>query len=99
MFMLDTNTLRYFFKGIREVEENLFTHSPKDIFILSIVSHELQLGIAKSHNPQRREKQLGTLLEQVNIIEFMRVKGLVLRLNPYLRGSQSFPFFLISVNL
>jgi len=70
MFMLDTNTLIYFFKGIGEVEENLFIHSPKDIFIPSIVIYELQVGIAKSNNPQKREKQLETLLEQVNITPF-----------------------------
>jgi len=68
--MLDTNTLIYFFKGMGEVEENLFTHSPKDIFIPSIVIYELQVGIAKSNNPQKREKQLATLLEQVNVIDF-----------------------------
>ena len=70
MFMLDTNTLIYFFKGMGNVEENLFSHSPKDIFIPSIVIYELQVGIAKSNNPQKREKQLATLLEQVNIVEF-----------------------------
>jgi tRNA(fMet)-specific endonuclease VapC len=70
MFILDTNTLIYFFKGMGEVEENLFTHSPKDIFIPSIVIYELQVGIAKSNNPKKREEQLATLLEQINIIEF-----------------------------
>jgi len=68
--MLDTNTLIYFFKGMGEVEKNLFTHSPKDIFIPSIVIYELQVGIAKSNNPQKREKQFSTLLEQVNTIDF-----------------------------
>ncbi len=70
MYMLDTNTLIYFFKGMGEVGENLFTHSPKDIFIPSIVIYELQVGIAKSNNPKKREQQLATLLEQINIIEF-----------------------------
>ena len=68
--MLDTNTLIYFFKGMGKVEENLFSHSPRDIFIPSIVIYELQVGIAKSNNPQKREKQLATLLEQVNVIQF-----------------------------
>jgi tRNA(fMet)-specific endonuclease VapC len=68
--MLDTNTLIYFFKGMGEVEENLFSYSPKNIFIPSIVIYELQVGIAKSNNPQKREKQLATLLEQINVIEF-----------------------------
>jgi len=70
MYMLDTNTLIYFFKGMGEVEEKLFAHYPKDIFIPSIVIYELQVGIAKSNNPQKREKQLSTLLEQTNIIKF-----------------------------
>jgi tRNA(fMet)-specific endonuclease VapC len=70
MYMLDTNTLIYFFKGMGEVEKNLFAHSPKEIFIPSIVIYELQVGIAKSNNPQKREKQFSTLLEQVNTIDF-----------------------------
>ena len=53
-----------------EVEKNLFAHSPKDIFIPSIVIYELQVGIAKSNSPQKREQQLATLLEQVNVIQF-----------------------------
>ena len=53
-----------------EVEENLFSQSPKDVFIPSIVIYELQVGIAKSNNPKKRERQLFTLLEQVNVIDF-----------------------------
>ncbi len=70
MYLLDTNTLIYFFKGMGKVEENLFSYSPKDIFIPSIVIYELQVGIAKSNNPQKRDEQLSTLLEQINTIEF-----------------------------
>ncbi len=54
MYMLDTNILICFFKGMGEVEETLFSRSPKDIFIPSIVIYELQVGIAKSNNPQKR---------------------------------------------
>jgi tRNA(fMet)-specific endonuclease VapC len=70
MVMLDTNTLIYFFKGMGKVEENLFAHSPKDIFISSLVIYELQVGIAKSSSPQKREQQLTILLEQINVIDF-----------------------------
>ncbi|HHB95091.1 MAG TPA: type II toxin-antitoxin system VapC family toxin [Campylobacterales bacterium] len=70
MYMLDTNTLIYFFKGMGDVENNLFSHSPKEIFIPSIVIYELQVGIAKSTNPQKRQEQFATLLEQVNTIYF-----------------------------
>jgi len=72
MYMLDTNTLIYFFKGMGDVEKNLFLHSPKDIFISSIVLYELRVGIAKSNNPQKREKQLSVLLKQINVIDFSK---------------------------
>ncbi|MCK5537793.1 MAG: type II toxin-antitoxin system VapC family toxin [Bacteroidales bacterium] len=70
MYILDTNTLIYFFKGMGNVSKHLFAHSPKDIFIPSVVLYELQVGIAKSNNPQKREKQLLELLQQVNVVSF-----------------------------
>jgi len=70
MYLLDTNTLIYFFKGLGNVAKNLLEHSPKEIAIPSIVVYELQVGIAKSTSPQKREKQLQTLLSQVEIIDF-----------------------------
>ncbi len=53
-----------------EVEKNLFLHSPQDIFLSSLVLYELQMGITKSNNPQKREKQLATLLEQIHVVHF-----------------------------
>lgn len=70
MFLLDTNTLIYFFKGLGAVSDNLFRQSPKDIFIPSIVIYELEVGIAKSNNPKKRKQQLNLLLEQIQIIDF-----------------------------
>ena len=55
MYLLDTNTLIYFFKGMGNVEKNLFLCSPKEIHIPSIVIYELQVGIAKSNDPHKRE--------------------------------------------
>ena len=72
MYLLDTDTLIYFLKGIGEVEKNLFLHSPRDIFVSSLVLYELQVGIAKSNNPQKQEKQLATLLEQIHVIYFTK---------------------------
>ena len=54
MFLLDTNTLIYFFKGIGNVSKNLLSKSPKDIGIPSIVIFELEVGIAKSKSPRKR---------------------------------------------
>ena len=65
MYLLDTNSVIYFFKGMGKVSKNLFSYSPKDIFIPSIVIYELEVGIAKSSNSKKRKEQLNLLLEQI----------------------------------
>jgi tRNA(fMet)-specific endonuclease VapC len=70
MYLLDTNTVIYFFKGLGNISKNLFAVSPKDIFIPSIVVYELEVGIAKSNDSQKRQEQLKRLLSQINIIDF-----------------------------
>ncbi|EJF05991.1 putative nucleic acid-binding protein, contains PIN domain [Thiovulum sp. ES] len=70
MYLLDTNTVIYFFKGDGEVAKNLFQKSPKDIFIPSIVIYELEVGINKSSNPYKRKEQLKTFLSQIQAIDF-----------------------------
>jgi tRNA(fMet)-specific endonuclease VapC len=70
MYVLDTNTLIYFFKGIGNVGENLLASSPKEIAIPAIVLFELEYGIAKSTSPKKRRDQLTTLCESVNILPF-----------------------------
>ena len=70
MYILDTNTLIYFFKGIGKVDETLLSKSPNDIYIPSIVLSELKLGIAKSMHPAKRTNQLNLLVSHVNINDF-----------------------------
>lgn len=70
MYLLDTNTLIYFFKGAGNIAENLFSHSPKDIAVPSIVVYELYVGIAKSNAPEKRSRQLDELLQQITIVDF-----------------------------
>lgn len=70
MYLLDTNTLIYFFKGIGDVANTLLSKAPKDIFIPSIVLYELEVGIAKSTKPKKREIQLGSLISRINIVSF-----------------------------
>ncbi len=48
MWVLDTNTLIYFFKGEGRVAGELLARAPRDIGIPSVVLYELQVGIAKS---------------------------------------------------
>ena len=70
MYLLDTNTIIYFFKGMGNISKNLFNVSPKDIFIPSIVVYELEVGIAKLNDSQKRQEQLKRLLSQITIIDF-----------------------------
>ena len=55
MYVLDTNTLIYFFKGLGAVAKNLLAKTPKEIAIPSIVLFELEVGIAKSSSPPEEE--------------------------------------------
>lgn len=70
MYLLDTNTIIYFFKGLGDVAKNLFEKSPQEIFIPSVVVYELEVGIAKSNDSKKREEQLAKLLSHVQIIDF-----------------------------
>jgi tRNA(fMet)-specific endonuclease VapC len=70
MYLLDTNTLIYYFKGQGQVAQNLKSVSSQEIGISTIVLFELQVGIAKSSSPAKRTQQLQQLLSQVNLVVF-----------------------------
>ncbi len=70
MYVIDTNTLIYFFKGIGNVSKKLLSISPKDIAIPSIVIYELEFGIAKSSSPKKRQAQLHDICSLINILPF-----------------------------
>jgi tRNA(fMet)-specific endonuclease VapC len=72
MYVLDTNTLIYFFKGIGKVAEKLLSIPPKNIGLPSIVLYEILVGIAKSISPEKRTFQLEQLATTVNILPFGR---------------------------
>ena len=58
MYILDTNTLIYYFKNQGNVAQNLEAVSPENIVISTIVLFELQVGLAKSMSPTKRSQQL-----------------------------------------
>jgi len=70
MYVLDTNTLIYFFKGMGNVSDRLLARSPREIAIPSIVLYELEFGIAKSSSPQKRQAQLKEMCSLVDILPF-----------------------------
>jgi tRNA(fMet)-specific endonuclease VapC len=72
MFLLDTNTLIYFFKGQGKVAKHLFATPPVDIAISSVSLYEIEVGIAKSTQPTKRRRQFDTFLEVVSVLPFDR---------------------------
>ena len=70
MWVLDTNTLIYFFKGEGNVAKEILARSPSDIGIPSIVLYELEVGIAKSTSPRKRLRQLEELTAVVQTLPF-----------------------------
>lgn len=69
-YVLDTNTLIYFFKGLGEVSRHLLGKSPGEIGIPAVVLYELEVGVAKSQSPQKRKAQIQEFASLTNIIPF-----------------------------
>lgn len=95
MYLLDTNTLIYFFKAIGNVSKNLLSKSPKDISIPAIALYELQVGIAKSIKPQKRKKQLDALVSRITIYSFGTKEAeaaAIIRANLESKGSPIGPY-------
>lgn len=70
MYVLDTNTLIFFFKGKGNVAERLLCKPPEEISIPSVVLYELGVGIAKSTNSAKRRQQLDSLISQITVLPF-----------------------------
>ena len=77
MFLLDTNTLIYFFKGQGRVAEHLLAQPRTSLLLSSIVLYELETGIAKSTDSSRRRQQLNTLADAMTVVPFGRPEAIV----------------------
>jgi tRNA(fMet)-specific endonuclease VapC len=72
MFLLDTNTLIYFFKGQGRVAERLLATPPAEVAISAVSLYEIEVGIAKSAQPAKRRRQFDTFLAVVSVLPFDR---------------------------
>lgn len=72
IYVLDTNTLVYFFKGQGSVAATLLDTPPVQVAVPSVVVYELETGIRKSTQPEKRTRQLGALLEAARVLSFDR---------------------------
>ncbi|MGD9136170.1 MAG: type II toxin-antitoxin system VapC family toxin [Desulfobacterales bacterium] len=69
-YILDTNTLIYFFKGLGDVSKKMLAQPPSEIAIPTVVLFELEVGIAKSTSPRKRKSQLQEFTALVNVLPF-----------------------------
>jgi tRNA(fMet)-specific endonuclease VapC len=70
MYVLDTNTLIYFFRGDGRVAERLLATAPAEVAVPSVAVYELETGIAKSSDRAKRRGQLDQLLQVVAVLPF-----------------------------
>ena len=70
MYVLDTNTLIYFFRGQGNVAQHLLAVPPGQIAVSAVTVYELEVGIAKSTQPAKRRRQFNELLDAINVLPF-----------------------------
>ncbi len=69
-YILDTNTIIYFFKGTGNISHRLLSFPPKEIGIPAIVYYELLFGISKSVRQKEKIHQLRLLIDATTLIPF-----------------------------
>jgi tRNA(fMet)-specific endonuclease VapC len=68
MYVLDTNTLIYYFKGMGNVADKLLQTAPRDVAIPAVVLYELEVGLAKSNDTKKRRKQLDDFIALMTVL-------------------------------
>lgn len=74
-YLLDTNTLIYFFRGQGRVAERLLGTPVSGVAISTVTLFELRVGIAKSFSPQKRLQQLEALVSAIVVIPFGKAEA------------------------
>ena len=72
MYLLDTNTLIYYFKGKGKVAVRLLQVAPREVAVSTITVYELEVGLAKTSAPRVRHAQLEDFLAFVTVLPFQR---------------------------
>lgn len=74
MLVLDTNTISYFFRGVRSVVDHFQAQRPQDLGVPSVVEYELRYGLLRlpPARAKPRLKALALLLETMQTLPFDR---------------------------
>jgi tRNA(fMet)-specific endonuclease VapC len=70
VYVLDTNSLVFFFKGAGRVGNRLLETRPLDVALPAIVLYELEVGVLRSEAPGRRRQQLHAFLDATRVLSF-----------------------------
>lgn len=70
MYLLDTNTVIYFFKGMGDVAKRLLRAPPREVGVPTVVVYELAFGVQRSSASSKRVRQLEDFLREVRILPF-----------------------------
>jgi len=70
MYLLDRNSVVFFFRGEGRVGERLLARKPVEVALPAIVLYELEVGVVRSKAPARRRRQLDTLLDAIRVLSF-----------------------------
>ncbi len=70
MYLFDTNTLIYYFKGKGQVAARLLLVPPREVAVSSITVYELEVGLAKSSAAKQRYTQVRDFLAFVSVLPF-----------------------------
>lgn len=70
MFILDTNTLVYAFRGEGDVARRLLATPVSSIAIPTVVVYEVETGLAKMKDHRKRRTQFNALLSVVTVLPF-----------------------------
>jgi tRNA(fMet)-specific endonuclease VapC len=69
-YLLDTNTVVYFFKAQGRVAERLLAVAPAVVGLSAVSLYELEVGVAKSKQARKRRRQLEQFTRTVSLLGF-----------------------------
>jgi tRNA(fMet)-specific endonuclease VapC len=70
VFLLDTNTVIFFFKGRQAVVDRWLATPPEQVRISSVTLYELLVGAAASSQPEPRRRHVESLLTHLAVLPF-----------------------------
>lgn len=69
-YLLDTNTVIHYLKGMGEVANRLLATPPAEIAVSTITLFELEVGISHSSAAQKRRRQFASLVSLIRVMPF-----------------------------